>query len=285
MVLILSLNLVIIILVNIWLNYDQKNDAKLINIAGKERMLSQKTVLELHRLLVSEEGAYERLQQTRDEFEKNFQSLQLDSSGFQQFSNLDIVDTMEQVALHWQQMEELIDRYLVGENTLDDLKEIYNHGVQTLALMDKAVGQYEEYMMQKRLMAYRIQVVLAIISFMVILFMARMVLKIQKNFDAFLDHSKNISGGQTIPTSKGSELDIACAHIDYFLKNVEETLQSASEAVEKSEAYALSMIPSSPEAEAIIEQSEDMMIQLTEELHQTANRLNKLKTNLQKSQI
>ena len=49
---ILSLNLIAIIMVNIWLNMDQKNDAKVINIAGKQRMLTQRTVLELHRLLV-----------------------------------------------------------------------------------------------------------------------------------------------------------------------------------------------------------------------------------------
>ena len=69
---ILSLNLITIIMVDIWLNMDQKYDAKVINIAGKQRMLSQRTVLELHRLLVDEEGAFEKLQLAREEFDRNF---------------------------------------------------------------------------------------------------------------------------------------------------------------------------------------------------------------------
>jgi len=283
-VLVLSLNLITIIAVNIWLNYDQKNDAKLINIAGKERMLSQKTVLELHRLLVNEEGAYERLQHAREEFNQIFALLHMQDSGFRQFSNISIEETMQKVKRHWEEMQHLIDRYLVGDNNLEDLTIIYNHGTKTLALMDSAVNQYEEYMMQKRLMAHRIQIALAILSFFIILYMARTVLKIQENFDRFLEHSRTISGAQNVATSSGNELQIACSHIDHFLKNVEETLQSATEAVEKSEAYASSLIATSPEAEALMEQSEDMMIQLTEELHQTANRLNKLKRNLEESQ-
>ncbi|MDD2566624.1 MAG: type IV pili methyl-accepting chemotaxis transducer N-terminal domain-containing protein [Thiovulaceae bacterium] len=283
-VLVLSLNLITIIAVNIWLNYDQKNDAKLINIAGKERMLSQKTVLELHRLLVNEEGAYERLQHAREAFNRNFALLRMQDSGFRQFSNMDIEETMQEVKRHWDEMERLIDRYLTGDNNLEDLKMIYNNGTKTLELMDDAVDQYEEHMMQKRLTAYKIQIALSVLSFFIILYMARTVLKIQENFDTFLAHSRTISGAQNVVVASGNELEIACSHIDYFLKNVEETLQSASEAVEKSEAYASSMIASSPEAEALMEQSEDMMIQLTEELHQTANRLNKLKRNLQEAQ-
>lgn len=283
-VFVLSLNLITIIFVNIWLNYDQKNDAKLMNIAGKERMLSQKTVLELYRFFLKEQGSYERFIETKKEFTDNFYLLMVKNSGFQRFSNVYIQKTMEQVKENWEHMEVLIKNYLVNKNNLDDLETIYLHGTQTLSLMDKAVKQYENYMMEKRLMAYRVQIVLAIVSFLIILYMAKIVLNIQRNFETFLEHSRNISGAKNLEDTQGNELDIACAHIDYFLNNVEDALQSATEAVEKSELYVSSLINSSPEAEALIEQSEDMMIQLTEELHQIAQRLNKLKYNLKESQ-
>ena len=283
-VFVLSLNLITIIFVNIWLNYDQKNDAKLMNIAGKERMLSQKTVLELYRFFLKEQGSYERFIETKKEFTDNFYLLMVKNSGFQRFSNVYIQKTMEQVKENWEHMEVLIKNYLVNKNNLDDLETIYLHGTQTLSLMDKAVKQYENYMMEKRLMTYRVQIVLAIVSFLIILYMAKIVLNIQRNFETFLEHSRNISGAKNLEDTQGNELDIACAHIDYFLNNVEDALQSATEAVEKSELYVSSLINSSPEAEALIEQSEDMMIQLTEELHQTAQRLNKLKYNLKESQ-
>ncbi len=281
---ILSLNLVLIIAVNIWLNIDQKLDAKIINVAGKQRMLSQRTVLELHRLLVNEEGAFERLQEARDEFDRNYDYLKEVASKHQSFSNEQIQQTMAAVGENWSAMRTLIDRYLLGENNLYDLKVIYDRGIQTLSLMDSAVTQYERHIMEKRILASRIQIVLAILSFAVILYMARLVLEIQKNFNQFIAHSQQISGQRSVGKIKGNELDIACAHIEYFMQNVAETLQSATEAIEKSELFATQSLGASPESDALLEQSEDMMLQLSEELHQSARHLNKLKQNLQNAQ-
>jgi len=281
-VLILSINLITIILVDIWLNSSQKLDAKVINTAGKQRMLSQRTVLELHRLLVDEDGAYERLQSAREEFDRNFKQLSTTTSDYHVFKNEKIDITMMEVHRHWNRMGGLIDRYLQGDHNLYDLKTIYENGDQTLALMDKAVNQYEESMMEKRILAHRIQITLALISFGIILHMARTTLQIQRNFEKFLEHSKSISGEENL-THSGNELDIACSHIEYFLRNVEEALQSATDAVEKSEAATASLMSSTPEAEELLEQSEDVMIQVSEELHQTSLRLSKLKNNLQKA--
>lgn len=280
---ILSLNLISIIMVDIWLNVDQKYDAQVINIAGKQRMLSQRTVLELHRLLVDEDGAYEKLQSAREEFDRNFQKLNTEASEYRGSSNEQIGKTMLEVHAVWNQMGGLINRYLQGDHNLVDLKNIYENGDRTLILMDKAVTQYEAYMIEKRMMAYRIQVFFALISLAVILYMGRMTLQIQRNFEQFLNHSKAISGEEEIVGNSDNELDIACAHIEYFLHNVEEALQSATEAVEKSEAAAANMIGYTPETEALLEQNEDVMIQVSEELHQTSQRLKKLKANLQKA--
>lgn len=280
---ILSLNLVTIILVDIWLNMDQKYDAKVINIAGKQRMLSQRTVLELHRLLVDEEGAYEKLQQAREEFNRNFGQLSTATSDYQGFSNAKIETTMKQVHAHWNRMAGLIDRYLAGDRNLKDLKAIYDNGDSTLALMDKAVSQYEAYMMEKRVLAYRIQIFLALISFFVILYMARTTLTIQRNFSTFLEHSKTLSGKEVVRATSNNELEIACSHIDYFLKNVEKVLQNATDAVEKSEAATSGLYGATPEAKNLLQQSEDVIIQVGEELHQTAARLKKLKSNLEKA--
>lgn len=278
---VLSLNMLIIIMVDIWLNMDQKFDAKVINIAGKQRMLSQRTVLELHRLLVDEDGAYEKLQDARAEFDHNFKQLSTATSEYQGFSNDKIQETMNEVHTHWNLMGKLIDNYLLGDHNLYDLKTIYENGDQTLLLMDKAVSQYEAYMMDKRLLAYRIQIVLALISFGVILYMASTTLEIQRNFERFLTHSKNISGIEKIDTKNGNELEIACAHIDYFLRNVEEALQHAADAVERSEEVTANLIVTTPEAEALLEQNEDVMIEVSEGLHHTSQRLKKLKSNLQ----
>lgn len=278
---ILSINLITIIMVDIWLNSDQKYDAKVINTAGKQRMLSQRTVLELHRLLLDEEGAYERLQSARAEFDHNFKQLSTATSEYKGFSNEEIEKTMLDVYAHWNRMSGLIDRYLQGDHNLFDLKTIYDDGDRTLVLMDQAVTQYEEYMMEKRIVAHRIQIFLALISFGVILYMARTTLGIQQNFDKFLEHSRSISGNENLDVHKGNELDIACAHIEYFLQNVEEAIQTATEAVEKTEAATAMLIGSTPETEELLEQSEDMMIQVSEELHHTAQRLKKLKNNLE----
>lgn len=281
-VIVLSLNLITIIMMDIWLNSSQKLDAKVMNIAGKQRMLSQRTVLELHRLLVDEKGAYEKLQITRKEFDDNFKRLSTSTSEYQGFKNNQINATLMEVQGHWNRMRGSIDHYLQGDNNLDDLKVIYNDGDRTLQLMDKAVSQYEASMMDKRVLAHRIQIFLAFISFGIILYMARTTLQIQRNFEKFLEHSQVLSGAENVPRN-GNELDIACLHIEHFLTNVEEALQSATDAVEKSEIATSSLYASTPEAEALLEQSEDVMIQVSEELHQTSLRLQKLKGNLEKA--
>lgn len=264
---ILSLNLIAIIMVNIWLNMDQKNDAKVINIAGKQRMLTQRTVLELHRLLVDEKGGYGKLHMARKEFDENFQKLNAATSDYRRFSNDKIEKTMMDVHAHWNRMSGLIDSYLASDHNLDDLKTIYDNGDSTLLLMDNAVTQYEAYMMEKRLMAYQIQVVLALISFVIILYMGRTTLQIQRNLETFIERSKSLTGEKEIPIKSNNELDIACSHIDYFLKNVEEALQSATDAIEKSEVATAGLYAATPEAKNLLEQSEDVMIQVGEELH------------------
>ncbi|MCL5271777.1 MAG: type IV pili methyl-accepting chemotaxis transducer N-terminal domain-containing protein, partial [Gammaproteobacteria bacterium] len=261
---VLSINLITIIMVDIWLNMDQKYDAKVINIAGKQRMLSQRTVLELHRLLVNEEGAYEKLQLAREEFDQNFKKLSAVTSDYRGFSNAKIETTMMEVHGNWNRMAGLIDRYLVGDHNLNDLKAIYDNGDSTLLLMDKAVSQYEAYMMEKRLLAYRIQIILALISFGIILYMGRMTLQIQRNLSTFLERSKTLSGKEAVVVQSNNELDIACSHIDYFLKNVEEALQSAADAVEKSEVATSGLYGATPEAKNLLEQSEDVIIQVGE---------------------
>lgn len=280
---ILSLNLIIIIMVDIWLNMNQKNDARIINIAGKQRMLSQRTVLELHRLLVDEDGAYEKLQQAREEFNNNFTQLSKETSDYQGFPNAKIRITMMEVHENWNHMATLVDFYLKGDHNLKDLKAIYDNGENILLQMNEAVTQYEMYMMEKRLMAYRIQVILALISFGIILYMGRMTLQIQRNFSIFLERSKTLSGKEALKVNSNNELEIACSHIDYFLKNVEEALQSATDAVEKSEVATSGLYGATPEAKNLLEQSEDVIIQVGEELHQTASRLKKLKSNLEKT--
>jgi hypothetical protein len=137
--------------------------------------------------------------------------------------------------------------------------------------------------MEKRLMAYRIQIVLALISFGIILYMGRTTLQIQKNLQTFMDRSKSLVGKEEIVVNSQNELDIACSHIDYFLKNVEEALESATDAIEKSEVATAGLYGATPEAKNLLEQSEDVMIQVGEELHQTSTRLKKLKSNLEKA--
>ena len=283
MVLVLSLNLIIIILVDIWLNMDQKFDAKVMNTAGKQRMLCQRTVLELHRMLVDEAGAYDKLQAAREEFETKYKQLTLVASNYRGFSNTKIERTMLEVYANWNQMGGLIDRYLLGDHNLYDLKMIYDQGDRTLLLMDQAVTQYESHMMEKRLLAYRIQIFLALISFGVILYMARTTLLIQRNFEKFSEHSKSIVGSENVKEVKGNELDIACANIGHFLEEVEAALQSATAVVARSEIASANLIGLAPETDALLEQSEDMMMQVGEELHQTVARLKKLQNNLHKA--
>jgi len=275
---VLSITIVFNILVTYYLVQDEKADAQIINIAGKQRMLTQKMIAEFYRLNSGETGAREAFFKAQKEFSTNLHRLRLGDLRLDE--NDDVSMLLIKVEKEWKSFEKLMLNGL-DNNDNANLNEIYIKGNLTLELMEKAVLAYELHATKKRDFINQIQLVLGLFALFVIIYMGTVSLGIHTQLSKFLKHSEDISGRES--GTKGSELDLACAHIQYFLEDVESAIDSATLAVQQSEkaSLQLSMAKQSPESIKYLDKSEDIVIEANEELYKTSILLKKLKTKLQ----
>jgi len=275
---VLSLTMIFNIFVTYYLIQDEKADAKIINIAGKQRMLTQKMIAEYYRLSSGETEAKKAFFTTQEAFNTNLHRLR--SGDLHLEENAEILALLNAVFKEWKVFEGEMIQNLSHPNK-ENLHQVYSSGNKTLELMDKTVLAYEMHATAKRDFINQIQLVLALFTLCVILYMGYVSLGIHTQLSKFLKHSKDISGREA--SSSGNELDLACTHIQYFLDDVEAAIDSATQAVEQSEkaSMKLAMAKQNSAAQEHLDKSEDIVIEANEELYKTSMLLKKLKTKLQ----
>ncbi len=276
---VLSMTMIFNILVTYYLIQDEKTDAQIINVAGKQRMLMQKMIGELHRFDHNKKEAEEEFLKGHGEFKRNFQRLRMGDLSFEKNDQISVA--LNEVEKSWNAFDRLTFLYLEN-NAYVVLEKIYTHGNKTVELVDKTVQAYEAYATDKRDFINNIQLVLGLFTLFVIIYMGFIALSIQTQLNKFVKHSSNISGRREAD-KHGSELELACAHIQYFLEDVESAIDSAAEAVRQSEKAALNLqiAKENPQAQKHLDKSEDIVIEANEELYKTSILLKKLKEKLQ----
>ena len=275
---VLSITMIFNIFVTYYLVQDEKADARIINIAGKQRMLTQKMIAEFYRVSSGEVGAKDAFFTTQKEFNTNLHRLR--SGDLRLDENEEVSTLLDEVERGWKNFEGLMLNRLTHASKAD-LNQIYISGSETLALMEKAVLAYELHATSKRDFINQIQFILGLFTLFVIIYMGYVSLGIHTQLSKFLKHSSDISGRQA--SAKGSELDLACAHIQYFLDDVESAIDSASLAVQQSEKASMQLAMAKQNTEALehLDKSEDIVIEANEELYKTSILLKKLKSKLQ----
>jgi len=275
---VLSITMIFNIFVTYYLVQDEKADAQIINIAGKQRMLTQKMIAEFNRLSMGENDASEEFFKAQKEFNTNLQRLR--TGDLSLVKSHEVNALLEKVEQSWRVFEALMLTQ-IEEKSKSALKEIYIKGNITLGLMEKTVLAYENNATSKRDFINQIQLLLGVFALFVIIYMGSVSLGIHTQLSKFLKHSSDISGRNEL--KKGSELELACAHIQYFLDDVEAAIDSASQAVQQSEkaSIQLAMAKQDPRAQEHLDKSEDIVIEANEELYKTSLLLKKLKTKLQ----
>lgn len=165
---VLSITMVFNIFVTYYLIQDEKADARIINIAGKQRMLTQKMIAEFYRLNREEEGAREEFFKTQKEFNTNLHRLR--SGDLRLDENQEVSLLLHKVEKAWKVFESLMLQGLTKETDLD-MNAIYIKGSMTLALMEKTVLAYELHATSKRDFINQIQLILGVFTLFVIIYM------------------------------------------------------------------------------------------------------------------
>ena len=136
--------------------YQQKHDGLVVNIAGRQRMLTQKFTKEFFLFLqqISPEGkraTSEQMDKTRRLFEVSLQALARGGKTYKDLGmtkpvqipatkNRQIAEQIGKVRLLWQNLVEEVDSIRRDEASPEQLLNVNKMSVKTLAAMNKAVG-------------------------------------------------------------------------------------------------------------------------------------------------
>ena len=299
----------------IYLNQKNKKDALVINIAGKQRMLSQK---------ISKNIFYFCKNQNRKDF------IELDGAVEEFIYNLDMlfngskskeiykVPTKEieqqliKVGLLWETFNKNIEtfRKILGSDLDMDYEKslisvsnvIYKSNIVLLNETDRTVSMYTKYSEKKTQYLQNFQYGAMLLLFLLVIYALRQLKEIERHANEFLENSKKIIESQAenkpieyIEIEAESEIEEATDTLNCFINKINSAMDYSAQAVEKSQKASEKLeeitdafdkiiddIHDSAKISSQLSKSEDIAIQSAEDLLHTTKKLENLKKELDK---
>jgi diguanylate cyclase (GGDEF)-like protein len=153
-----------------WITRLQEEHAQVINVAGRQRMLTQKMTKQIL-LITSNEGSREELLSTVNKFEDNLQSLtQRKGKADFLFSKKEAVKKQQRkVTTLWQEFKKNINVVIRddGQTKEEAIEYVKNNNIELLNEVDKMVELYEKDSMRNIVLIMEI-VIFIIISFIIL---------------------------------------------------------------------------------------------------------------------
>lgn len=275
-------------------------DSKMINIAGRQRMLTQKMAYHnINYLITGREYDYQQFTEAYTMYDQTLQSF-YDDPRIKK-----IGDIHEVIAVNvnfWQDYARTLKKMIETNRTINTiLKEIKSRNNDLILTADTLVSEYQNHFASQRTWFSYVQYIFSFIAFVVVLSLANIINDIKSHFDTFLLKTKNLTNFDKNESTKEyileksgeAELDEASSNINAFITKVESAIICSDEAVRHSEkaidqinALVDSMEERSGgkdtdnQTRRDLSRNEDMAIQSSEELLQAIAILNKLKENL-----
>jgi methyl-accepting chemotaxis protein len=190
--------------------FQQKNDGLVINIAGRQRMLSQKFSKEFFLTLHQGKERSELMEKTSRLFNVSLEALSNGGKTYEDVgmskpitlsgtSNKRIKEQLTQVASLWQELQNSINEIDAKKNTHEQLVTINKLSVKTLASMNAAVGMFAEEADGK---IQTLQIMLLILWFFSIIFSlmvaSAIVNSVTTPIDSLVTLSKRLAGKNLI---------------------------------------------------------------------------------------
>jgi len=302
-----------LIVLTIYLNQKNVKDALVINIAGKERMLTQKISKNVFYLYQKNTTDFNELDIAVEEFIYGINSLKDGNKlrGIMEVPTDKIAEQISKILILWSSFNKNVDDFkqllLLRKNQNETILEskvslIYNSNIHLLEEVDNLVTMYTNYMESKTETIKYFQYGGAFILFILIIYSLMQLKIIEAHAQEFLDYSKVIMESQldnkpfkTITIEAESEIVEATDTINCFINKINSAMDYSSEAIAKTKIASEKLENIADEFDKIInemhdssyvtsqlDKSEDIMIQSNEELINTTQKLEKLKLELNK---
>lgn len=300
-----------IIISNIYLNEKNKKDSLLINIAGKQRMLTQKIAKNVFYLYQNNES-HNELDEATIEFIYNLNSLKDGNTliGVVSAPNDEIAKQISKVEVLWNNFysninifkETVIKRDLSNEEFLKTtVQSIYKTNNTLLNEVDILVSMYTVYNEDKTDYIRYIQYLFTIIILILIIYSFSQLKAMELNAKKFFEYSKKLAENpdnqplKPIKIEAEKEIEEATDTINCFINKINSAMTYSANAVEQSKNASIKLEEISDEFDVILhelnnsaeiskhlDKSEGIVIQTQEDLIKSTKKLQELKNELDK---
>jgi len=298
--------------VTIYLNQQNVKDAMVINVAGKQRMLTQKISKNVFYISYSGNKDFYELNSASQEFIKALNMLKHGDKEKKIYSapTDKIKNHIHEVESLWEKFYEDIQNFKIlnNANTISnevDLHNItlsiYKNNTILLEHVDKLVSMYTEHSEHKTEYMKVFQYASGGIFLLVFIYSLIRLKEIQTHATEFMKHSKELIKHETGSKLKPIEIDAegeiveVSNTINCFIDKINSAMDHSSEALEQSHRATIKLEELTDEFDTIIDEiqdksivskhlnnSEDIVIESTEELLNSTKKLQTLKIELQK---
>ncbi|WP_321777653.1 type IV pili methyl-accepting chemotaxis transducer N-terminal domain-containing protein [Sulfurimonas sp.] len=302
-----------VIATTIYLNQQNAKDALIINIAGKQRMLTQKMSKNIFYIHYSSNKDFYELNEAVDEFINGLNTLRHGDSdkGISSVPTYKI--STQQIVINklWEEFHENIQNFklltLSDENKNPELDRIitsiYRENTILLDNVDKLVTMYTNFSEEKtnfiKLFQYASGLTLLLLFFYALL-QLRM---IESHVDTFMQYSKMLLNNEDVskltPIKLQAESEVEIIEVsdtmNCFINKVNSAMDYSNEAILQSERASSKLEELTDEFDLIIDElkdkslahkhlnnSEDIVIESTEDLINSTKKLSDLKAELTK---
>lgn len=273
-------------------------------------MLTQKISKEIFYIYSTKTLELNPLKSAVNEFERNLQNLEKGNEKINIFSppTATVKEQLKTIRNLWQPFVKNVAQFQANIKNRSDkklqnaLEYVARHNIELMLEADKAVQMYTEYSIQRRDKIEKFQLSAAIVIAILVIYSIVLIKGIKITFENFIQKSKNLasldvydkSGKPAFNIGGTDELHEANDYINSFIGKVEGAIERSQKAKDLSADIADDLANMSEELAAklgdfhldekslkkALDASEDIAIQSSEEIINTLNMLEKLKSNL-----
>lgn len=297
----------------IYLNHQNIKDALVINIAGKQRMLTQKISKNVFYIHYQSSHDFNELDDACSEFIDGLNTLKFGNFNKQisPFHTYEIFTQISEVDKLWGKFYENVQNFKLFKNAeIQDqerinniVASIYKENTVLLQNVDRLVTLYTNYSEEKTNFIKNFQYISGFILFLLFLYSLAQLKSIESHVDSFMQYSKMLVGNEDIsnlsPIELEAESEIEIKEvsdtINCFINKINSAVEYSNEALLQSQKASskleeltdefdtiISEIKGNSSASTHLNNSEDMVIESTEVLISSTKKLTNLKAELDK---
>jgi nitrate/nitrite-specific signal transduction histidine kinase len=302
-----------VIVTTIYLNQQNIKDATVINIAGKQRMLTQKIAKNVFYIYYNSTMDFYELNSASDEFIEGLSTLKHGNQdkGILVVPTYEISTQLNEVSKLWENFYEDVQNFkLLSSSEIKKTEElesivasIYKHNTILLNNVDKLVTMYTNHSEAKTNFIKSFQYSSGAILFLLFIYSLIQLKSIESHVDSFMQYSKMLVDNEDISSLTPIKLEAESEHeivevsdtINCFINKINSAMEHSNEALLQSQKASSKLEELTDEFDNILGElkdkslaskhlnnSEDIVIESTEELINSTKKLTNLKKELDK---